>query len=285
MTGFLIVPDADVTAGKPTTLANALYRDTATLSSLTNDTGYRAFSLSSVSDLFTPEAVASSSAQGAFMNDNRVFLSNSLSYQGSNRGMVSAWMRSDTSWGDSQRLTQMRVGSTIVFNIRKAAPNRMHFTLNNTVNYTSPEIFTADRWHHLLWSWDADAGRYQIWVNNTEVLGTYDIAAPLGLNDTITRASVGSETSGGNKWIGSIAEVWISTTQSLDISDADNRAKFISAGAPVDLGATGQLPTGTQPEHYLKGEGEAMSDLGSQPLPIAGSGLLTAAPTPIALPA
>lgn len=58
MPTFIVLPNADVTAGVPTTLANALIDTDTTLGGLTNDTAYRAFVLSAQSDSFTPTGVA-----------------------------------------------------------------------------------------------------------------------------------------------------------------------------------------------------------------------------------
>lgn len=48
------------------------------------------------------------------------------------------------------------------------------------------------------------------------------------------------------RWNGAMAQVYLKAGQSLDLSVADNRAKFInSSGKPVDVGSSGQLPTGS----------------------------------------
>lgn len=64
MSGFLILPNTDVVAGQPTTLANALYRPTASLTGLTNGVNYRAFRLSTLSPIFATAAAPSYSFLG-----------------------------------------------------------------------------------------------------------------------------------------------------------------------------------------------------------------------------
>lgn len=63
-----------------------------------------------------------------------------------------------------------------------------------------------------------------------------------------------------NPFAGRIGAFWFSTTY-VDLSVADNLAKFVTGtginAAPVDLGATGQLPTGTSPLLYLPLYGNA----------------------------
>jgi hypothetical protein len=59
---------------------------------------------------------------------------------------------------------------------------------------------------------------------------------------------------GGNYFNGKIGAVWFNTSY-IDLSVPANLAKFVTGtginATPVDLGATGQLPTGTSPLIYL----------------------------------
>lgn len=55
-----------------------------------------------------------------------------------------------------------------------------------------------------------------------------------------------------------MADVWIAPGVSLDLSVDANRRKFISAaGKPVDLGANGELPTGSPPTIFFSGDKDA----------------------------
>ncbi|AMX93626.1 MULTISPECIES: hypothetical protein [Mesorhizobium] len=53
---------------------------------------------------------------------------------------------------------------------------------------------------------------------------------------------------------GGMAEFWWAPGQFVDFSDSEVRAKFMSAGKPVDLGADGSTPTGTAPAVFLSGD-------------------------------
>jgi hypothetical protein len=55
-----------------------------------------------------------------------------------------------------------------------------------------------------------------------------------------------------------LAEVYINLAEYVDLSVEANRRKFISsAGKPVNLGASGSVPTGTAPIMYFKGPASA----------------------------
>jgi hypothetical protein len=61
---------------------------------------------------------------------------------------------------------------------------------------------------------------------------------------------------GGSFWDGDMFDIWMDDSY-VDFSVAGTLAKFISGGKPVDLGATGELPTGTKPllfAHIDEGE-------------------------------
>lgn len=71
-------------------------------------------------------------------------------------------------------------------------------------------------------------------------------------NTPICRIGRNASTSG--YWNGRLGALWFNTSY-IDLSVATNLAKFVSGtginAAPVDLGATGELPTGTAPLIYL----------------------------------
>lgn len=60
--------------------------------------------------------------------------------------------------------------------------------------------------------------------------------------------------SASNSFLGQIGDLWFNTSY-IDLSVSTNRAKFVSGtgidAKPVDLGATGELPTGSTPYIYL----------------------------------
>lgn len=79
-----------------------------------------------------------------------------------------------------------------------------------------------------------------------------DSAIDFLTNTPICRIGRSASTSG--YWNGRLGALWFNTSY-IDLSVASNRAKFVSGTSidakPVDLGATGELPTGTSPLIYL----------------------------------
>jgi len=69
-------------------------------------------------------------------------------------------------------------------------------------------------------------------------------------------------------------------SQWLDLSVQANREKFALAGAPVDLGGSGELPTGLPPEWYYDGAAPAWSNHGAASSVALDGGPLAAAPAP-----
>lgn len=121
---------------------------------------------------------------------------------------------------------------------------------------------SSDGWLHMLMAWDTS--NLVVYVNGVSA----GSVATSGLTFDCTTGSfgVGSAPGGGDSSLdGSLAEVFVHTGATLDITDASNRAKFRSAaGKPVDLGADGSLPLGVQPKVYLSSRpGDAASAFGT----------------------
>lgn len=111
----------------------------------------------------------------------------------------------------------------------------------------------STKWLNILFSANLATGATNLYVNNVS-----DKNAITATNDTISFTKndcrIGADTTaGGNKFNGGLAEIWCAPGQFIDFSVAGNRALFIdSNGFPVNLGSTGQTPTGTSPVIYLK---------------------------------
>lgn len=71
---------------------------------------------------------------------------------------------------------------------------------------------------------------------------------------TVNRYRVGTSAAGTPYFNGRLGALWFNTSY-IDLSNADNLAKFVTGtgidAKPVDLGANGELPTGTSPLIYL----------------------------------
>ena len=193
-----------------------------------------------------------------------------LSVSGGNVYTLSFWFRrNDASWTASRTLFQMREGSTVALQITTATNGRITVNHGAGISWTSPTgTFATQTWHHVMVSVIANAGggsRFHICV---------DGGAPLtGLNDvsgsdltmegmTIGRTSLGATTTNSGNVNADIGHFYLNLGTSLDFSDANERAKFIENGQPVNLGGSGQLPTGTAPLFYFDG-GATMANFGT----------------------
>ncbi len=116
-------------------------------------------------------------------------------------------------------------------------------------------------WHSYLGSFDlTDTGKRHLYIDNVSDLATVNIYT----NDTIELSGgAGPEAYIANREIlgvpnlrfnGDMAQFWFDSGTYIDLSIAANRAKFItSLNRPVDLGTTGNFPTGSTPDVFLNG--------------------------------
>lgn len=111
--------------------------------------------------------------------------------------------------------------------------------------------FASGSWRHVLCSWDlATAGARHLYVTDSSSLTVITFVDLLLQHSNSPNWFVG-DTSGG-RMDGGLAELYFAPGEYLDFSVASNRRKFItSVGKPVNLGATGTLPTGNAPLVYL----------------------------------
>jgi hypothetical protein len=73
----------------------------------------------------------------------------------------------------------------------------------------------------------------------------------------------GCDDANNNKLNAHVADFYLNTDETLDISVEANRRKFIDAvGKPVDLGATGATPTGSQPAVFMTGAAASFGNVG-----------------------
>lgn len=126
-----------------------------------------------------------------------------------------------------------------------------------TISSNSSAMPTDDAWHHLYVRADlnhaAGAKIYELLLDGVSIL-----YAPNCI-DTSPSFSVGVH---GKSFfipgdpafddtIIQLAEAWLAVGQNLD--SATHLSKFRSSGAPVFLGAHGQLPSGIEPTYYFSG--------------------------------
>lgn len=191
-------------------------------------------------------------------------------------GILSFWIRFDS--GDT-------AASPYVFNIKDATDSatvltvymnagKVAFSIRNNgatiiVTFNTSALVNgaantggSAKWFHILSSWDMNysAGNKlkNLYVNDvSDLKDVVDSGAAFSVPYSTVAAhySVGAATAGGNKFNGSISELYFAPGQYLDFSVESNRRKFIDAdGLPVSLGADGSTPTGVAPIVYLKGD-------------------------------
>jgi len=112
-------------------------------------------------------------------------------------------------------------------------------------------------WHHLMYSIDlSDAAKRHIYIDGVDqslTVTTYNTAETIDF--TQSNNTVFATGSGNAKFGGNVADYWMDFNTYIDLSDASNRRKFITAaGMPMYLGPDGSIPTGTAPDIFLSGD-------------------------------
>ena len=133
--------------------------------------------------------------------------------------------------------------------IAKATGNVANFTL-----FAEPGAFNMidGKWHHVLMSWNATTT--SLYVDDVNAQSSPPTPTGAAIDYTHADCGLGSIWNGTGKFNGELADVFF-TSEYLDLSVEANRRKFITnTGTPADLGVIGQLPTGTSPLIYFKGD-------------------------------
>lgn len=196
------------------------------------------------------------------------------------QGMVSMWYRNTNATWDATTncLFHFRVGANVRLEAKTSTSGRITVTLvndtgsNNVVCYAGAGTLqhAVNTWYHLLVGWTATG--ISVWINGV-LVGTRSFASVTMAGNNLTQIGIGTTSTGGQYWIGDLAHLYLTVSQYLDFSVLANREKFALSGQPVNLGATGALPTGLSPEWYYDGEAPAWSNQGT-----AGNVTLTGGP-------
>lgn len=135
----------------------------------------------------------------------------------------------------------------------------------------------ANGWQQWAFSWDLNAGTQQVFTNGVSNFFTSSTLT----NDTIGYAGMTSLTipEPGSPIDADLADMWFDPTTAIDFTVTANIRKFIDgSGNAVNLGSSGQLPTGTAPILFLKGPTTSfLTNLGTGGNFSLVSGALTAA--------
>lgn len=145
-------------------------------------------------------------------------------------------------------------GNLIEITIKKASGNGL--VLRTSSTYTD-----ASGWLHCLLAWDLANTTGYFYVNDAD---DTDLSTAVNENLIYTGSDYGigaNVDDGSTKLNADLAEFYFNNEAYLDISQAVNRRKFISAaGKPVNLGDNGERPTAATPRVYLSSRpGDAAS--------------------------
>jgi Concanavalin A-like lectin/glucanases superfamily len=208
--------------------------------------------------------------------------------------LFSTWFRI-TTIDTQRRFITIDTSATSRFHIIFRVTNLLETTGRNSagtsiMSAVSTGTITDNNWHHLLISIDlASTSNRAVLLDGSDLSVTWSPYT----NDLINFApSVSPRTTVGglgftNRWAGDLAEFFFDTPATwFDPAAGGNLAKFISGGAPVDLGSDGSIPLGAAPIIFMSGttanwhtnkgagggftEDGALTD-GAVPLPTAGA--------------
>jgi len=191
-------------------------------------------------------------------NGSSDYLSSSTAFTGvdSTSFIFSAWIRLDG--GNS---TDMEiVGITPAnggFIARRDSANKISISSSyggsSGATILSSSTYTSSAtWLHILCSWNGTTG--QLYINNSSDLGSSTGGGNVMYYSAMTHNEVARSfpSPSGRYFNGALSEIYFAPNQYLDFSNSANRAKFILAGKPVDLGSDGSTPTGVAPPLYMK---------------------------------
>lgn len=211
---------------------------------------------------------ASSGVNAVTYNGTTDWLSRASAFTGggnSGVGLFSIWVNRNSVAGNEQHTLDMTgSGGRYSFAFTQTATSdKFFFYAQSGANVYfitgSTNITPASGWTNILIQWDHNqaTGSRVLRMYVDDVLETNTVNTNSGAAFTINMANItnikvaGSIVGTTNNFNGSVAGLYFAPGQTLDLTNSANRAKFISGGKWVDLGANGELPTGVAPLLYL----------------------------------
>jgi|TARA_Y100000310_G_scaffold303929_1_gene342653 hypothetical protein len=164
-------------------------------------------------------------------------------------GIFSCWARFPTDNNTEQFYTAD--GNNIKFWKRGGAFDDVRVELQQLDMNSTVTTLTNNTWYHVLCAWDLGSSVEQMYINDVDENPNVGTSNNANVDWTYTLNLCGAGVGGDDPIEASMAEVYLNIAETLDISQAENRAKFISGGSPVDLGEDGSTPTGSQPIVYF----------------------------------
>jgi hypothetical protein len=192
----------------------------------------------------------SKSVMGNLTNSKVGLISLWFNYQGSGEQVITAFDRATVS-----PLFEVKVTAAMQIALSGLAGS----TTPVAIDFLSDPatLVEVNTWHHFMAAWNTNTSTFTAYLDGTDI---YTNADTLTVADEVIAwarsASDVWEIGGGTNittpWQGYMAQIYIQTEETLDLTVAANRALFITAaGGPVALGITGMTPTGTRPMIYF----------------------------------
>lgn len=147
--------------------------------------------------------------------------------------------------------------------VQRGSDNKFIFTFGSlsspTFQFKTVNTYTSGAgWNHLIASWDSNhvsgSKIAQIYVNGvSDCTISLDSSGAIGNQNNLEHEVGGT---GSQFFNGNMSELYLEGINRLNLSLLSNIRKFYTATKrPTFLGINGNLPTGTQPRVYLKGNG------------------------------
>jgi len=169
----------------------------------------------------------------------------------SKKGLGSVWLKADGN-GDVRNVWA-HVAATLILRNADNTITVRRYGASGVIKLdlqTTGTILVADGWKHLMWSYDMNGPTTHLYLDDVSD-NTENTAVDAAFDDVRSEWAIGGSVAGDSKWNGDMAELYHNQAEYLDLSTESNRRKFRTAtGKPVNLGATGAVPTGNQPILY-----------------------------------
>lgn len=175
---------------------------------------------------------------------------------------VSCWLKRETFTGTSAIFD---IGGNGTGGVQVPAPNIQirNSSNNDVINTSGTTALTLGDWDHLLISFDlTNSSKRHVFINGVEDGPIYNTYSNDNMDFTQANLFICRLTSSSVRYKGDIADLYINLGTYIDPTVTANLRKFIDvAGKPVNLGETGEKPTGSSPIIYLsKRDSEVAND-------------------------
>ncbi len=178
----------------------------------------------------------------------------------SKQGTFSCWIKANAGMDGSLRrffTISTTAGNWRVIVLKGGATETFTFHAKNSAGTqllqctTTATRSSANGWYHIMFAYDLNVPKAIAVVDGA--IGTNNqilVAGTVQLARSTDDWWAGAE-EGTTKLDGCLTQVYFHDVF-VDLATLAGREKFIKDGKPVDLGANGELPTGTQPIVFLK---------------------------------